>query len=193
MALRLITAPVEEPVTLGQAKDALRYSDTLFDAPLRQALVAARMSLDGANGFLGRAVMPQEWELTLPGFPGGGFFLPLPPLLAVVSVGYRDDDGVTTPLDAGSYEITPGGDDRSWIAPTYNTAWPGSVRTGPGAVAVRFRCGWASAAEVPELIRMWIISQAGAFMAQPEALSMGVQPMMVPVYRHLLENLRVYA
>ena len=64
-ALRLVTAPAQEPVTLAEAKERLRITGDSFDADLHSLLRAARQEIDGSSGWLGRALITQTWDLVL--------------------------------------------------------------------------------------------------------------------------------
>jgi hypothetical protein len=68
MPVRLVTPPVEEPVTLEQAKSHLRLDTSLDDDYLQSLLIpAARQYLERVCW---RAFLLQTWELTLGGFRG---------------------------------------------------------------------------------------------------------------------------
>lgn len=68
MSIRLVTPPVEEPVTLAQAKAHLRLETTLDDDYLTQLLIpAARQYIERVCW---RGLLLQTWELTLGGFRG---------------------------------------------------------------------------------------------------------------------------
>lgn len=189
--LRPITAPTLEPVSLAEAKAALRYAsaDTTFDVTIASLLKAARQELDGANGRLRRALLTQTWEKLYDDFPTDGFEIPLPPLQSVASIVYRDADGATQTLDSGAYRLVSHGDAPSWIEPV--DAWP-SVKAGAGAVVLRFVAGWASAADVPDPIKVWIIARAGAVLAQPESVVVGVAASPVQYFDRLLDAYQVY-
>lgn len=191
MALLLVTPPTEEPVSLAEAKAALRYQDDLFDPAIEMALRTAREQIDGPDGWLGRALMTQVWDLTLDYLPACGIDLPLPPLQAVVSVNFMDYDGFSHVLDPSLWRLAAGGSQPSVVIPPYSAYWP-TVRTDTQAVRVRFRCGYADASVIPSAIKQWIIAKAGAIMAQPEAVSAGVQIFGVDQFDQLLNSLRVW-
>jgi hypothetical protein len=67
MPVRLVTPPVEEPVTLEQAKSHLRLDTSLDDAYVAALIIAARQYIERVCW---RALLLQTWELTLGGFRG---------------------------------------------------------------------------------------------------------------------------
>lgn len=152
----LIEAPEDELIALADLKKALGISGVDQDNALRFALAAAIAVLDPAsNGWLGRALMPQTWELQLLSFndrrtgsrPHHNLHaipLPYPPLISIVSVKYLDMAGVDQPLALGAgYRILGMGQpfSRQAIAPLYGTAWP-ATRVDDAAVRIRYTCGY---------------------------------------------------
>lgn len=149
MALQLITPPAAEPVTLAEAKMHLRDVAGAEDALVTNWIVAARQHLDGKDGILGRALMPQTWELVMDAFPCGRISVPLPPLQSVTSVSYYDTDGVLQVLPDTQYWVglarEPG------IIQHIHSQWP-QTKGRPEAVRIRFVAGYADAAAVPRAL-----------------------------------------
>ena len=84
MALVLNTAPAVEPLTLDQAKEHLRVTDGADDAKISRLISAARRHVEG---FLGRRLINQTWDLNCFDWPAGDVFhLPYPPLSSVTSI-----------------------------------------------------------------------------------------------------------
>jgi uncharacterized phiE125 gp8 family phage protein len=71
MSLVLVTAPTAEPVTLAQVKAQLRITVTTYDDLLNALITAVRMHLEGRDGWLGRALLQQTWDLKLDCFYSG--------------------------------------------------------------------------------------------------------------------------
>lgn len=129
--------PVGVPVTVDEARDACQSLYSGDDARLLQLIYAAVAYLDGADGVLGRAIMPQTWTLWT-NERGTVFRLPLPPLIEVVSVAVSEIDAAPAPLLEG-YTVV------------------GDAVTLPSIAAVTeivFRCGYEV---VPENIRLAIL------------------------------------
>ncbi|MFD1304212.1 head-tail connector protein, partial [Methylobacterium marchantiae] len=160
MALKLITAPTAEPITLDEAKAHLRVEGTDDDAYITSLIAAARQSVESLTG---RALMSQAWELALDEFPRScaadyrslgryqaAIDIPMPPLVSIESIKYVDTAGVQQTLDDSARQV----DDYNAparVVPAYGTTWP-AARCQPNAVLIRFACGYASAAAVPQEI-----------------------------------------
>lgn len=152
MSLQLITAPVELPLTLEQARVHLKVSATAEDGLILSWLNAAT---DQAEVYLRRALITQTWELALDKFAGREIELPKPPLQSVTSVKYIDRDGVEQTFASSNYYVdersTPGRivlDDAAF--------WPDTdVR--PNAVKVRYVAGYGFAAAVPFTMKAAIL------------------------------------
>lgn len=143
MALNLITAPTDTPVTLEDVKAHLNIlpSNTDDDAALTLYIHAATAHLDGKDGILQRCLKPQTWELTYDEFPSAEILLPLPPLISVDYIRYVDADGDTQTIDAANYVV----DNKSvpgWVAPIDAYDWPTPLNV-VNAVTVRYTAGYA--------------------------------------------------
>jgi uncharacterized phiE125 gp8 family phage protein len=191
MALRLITAPTVEPFTLVEAKARLRIDTDESDDDLWSLLVSARQEIDGQNGWLGRALLTQTWEMTLPTWGSGRIRLPLPPTQAVNAVAYRAADGTSELWSVDQWQFVSGGDYHSWLEPVSGVSWP-SLWTGPEPIAIRFTAGWPTPEQVPQAVKTWIMARAGGMYAQPEAMVIGVSAQPVPMYEHMLASWRVW-
>lgn len=151
MRMTLITPPAGEPLTLADAKLHLRVDGTHEDALISSMIRTARQKLDGRDGFLGRALMLQTWEMSLDAFPAREIKIPLVPLNAIVSVIYIDRDGIEQTVDAQNYEADTSVDE-GWIVPVRGFHWPVTMHT-INAVRIRFIAGYGGAEDVPEPIR----------------------------------------
>lgn len=177
-SLYLIEPPTDDVVTLATAKAHLKVTADDQDDLIQLLIDAAVAQLDPAkNGWLGRALRPQTWEIRLDGFPCGytgcgydrnfgnhsyAIELPYPPLLVVDSVKYDDGDGVEVALTEGvGYRVIGlGGNDKSYVAPIYNGSWPTSVRCDSESVRVRFTSGYELSSGVesmPAAIRQAVL------------------------------------
>ena len=147
----LIEAPEDEVISLADCKKALGISDTSQDAVITAAIAAVAADLDPAsNGWLGRALRPQTWELQLlsfndrrssprPHYNLHAIPLPYPPLISIVSVKYLDMAGVDQPLTLGAgFRVLGIGQPfaRQAIAPLYGQSWP-ATRVDDAAVPSR--------------------------------------------------------
>lgn len=165
MALKLITAPTSEPVTLADAKAHCRVDASSDDALLTALITAAR---EQAEHYLGRAIMTQTWERVLDDFPAGSGEIELAPTVqSITSITYLDADEVSQVLPSTDYTLDadnlPG-----WALPDPDLGWPATLDT-VNAVRVRFVRGWPSAGAVPQSIKQWILVQVGYWYANREA------------------------
>lgn len=151
--LTLVEAPGGLPLTLEEVYLHLRVDTsgsppTHPDETLIQGLMrAANNHVDGADGWLGRALVEQVWELRLDSFPER-FKLPLPPLLEVVSIKYLDGDGAEQTVSSADYRVLTG--DMALVTPAPEASWPSDVLDDVGSVVVRFRCGYEPDGSPPD-------------------------------------------
>lgn len=184
MSLKLITAPIAEPITLAEAKAHLRVTGSDDDAYITALIVAARQ---GAEHITGRALMAQTWELALNGF-SDVIRLPNPPLTSIASVKYLDESGALITMDASSYLL----DDHSEPArllPAYGTSWP-ATRDQANAVLIRYVAGYASAAIVPQEIKNWMLLRIGMLYENRESVVPGISIAELPFVDRLLDAYR---
>ena len=147
MSLKLIAPPPFEPLTLAEVKEYFRVTHDDEDAVITRCFSSAVTYADGPEGFLQRALIDQEWELTLDAFPLREIQIPLPPLLAIVNVFYDDPAGVQQILDPGQYAVDSASE-PGWIVPV--NSWP-STFNGINAVRIRYRAGYVDASMSPNV------------------------------------------
>lgn len=156
-ALYLITAPTEDVVSRADMKKHLRVAaaDTDDDDTIDAMRDAVVQYIDGRDGYLGRALADQTWELRMSWFPGGcdHIRIPLPPLIEVVSVKYIDTDGNEQPYDAANYHVTGAGD-RGTLRLRANKCWPTLGVGWPEPAIIRFRAGYIDSGNSPPTINV---------------------------------------
>lgn len=150
MHLRLLTAPATPILTTAEAKSHLRIYHTDEDAYIDALVAAATANIDGAEGWLGRCIVSQKWELTIDRFPRNdhcgvvALNLPLPPLISIEEIEYDNEDGVATELTSANYRkfgvASTGG---AYVLPLANTEWP-STHDEPASVRISFTAGYAT-------------------------------------------------
>ena len=152
MPAKLITAPLEHPVTLAEARQHLRATSIDEDALILALIYAA---VEHAENFISGVLITQTWDLSLDVFPGAEIELPKAPLQSVTSVKYIDLDGVQQTVASADYQVDairePG---RIKLVPT--ASWP-SVKEQLNAVTIRFVAGYGLAAAVPFQIKAAIL------------------------------------
>lgn len=101
MSVRVISPPVPA-VTPAEARVLAGLTGT--DEIVEALIAAAQGSIDGPDGWLGRAIGKQTLEVA-PGWPmplySGGIALPCPPLVSIVSITY----GASLTLDPAAYAL----------------------------------------------------------------------------------------
>lgn len=186
MALKVITPPAAEPLTLAEAKAHLRVDGIDEDSYITALIVAARQ---GAESVTGRALMTQTLELAMDAFPDL-ISIPRPPLASITSITYVDEDGVTQTLAPSAYAVNSHAQPAA-IAPVYGTAWP-ATRAQANAVLVRYVAGYATAADVPQEIKQWMLLRIGMLFENRESVAAGVQFSALPFVDSLLDPYRVW-
>lgn len=173
--------PVQEPVTLEEAKAHLRIDYDAEDALIASYIAAAREYCEVVTGL---ALAPATWEARLDAFPAGATELPYPPLVEVESVRYRDAHGDEVTLDPAGYTVDtlakPG-----TIAPV--DAWPDG-----SDVRIRYRAGYADG-QIPYAARQAILLLVGHWHAHREAVVTGAIATEIPLaVDRLLWGIRLY-
>lgn len=171
MAMKLITAPADLPVSVAEAKLHCRIDHADDDAFIEAAIGAAVSLLDGWRGILGRALMPQTWDLIFDRFPGGPIEIPLPPVASVENVNYVDPDTETETVLASTAFAVDLVSPNAWVVPG-DAGWPATMDT-INAVRVRFIAGYADAAAVPARIRLAIKLLVAHWYANRETVNIG--------------------
>lgn len=150
MALKLITAPATEPVTLAEAKAHLRVEHTESDGLITDLITAARQYCEG---FQNRQYITAVWELWLDAWPDKDYIhIPRPPLQSVASVKYFGTDNTECTMDPAEYFV----DEKSEpgrVALAYGKSWPIATLRPSGGVVIRFAAGYGDAKDVPQKVK----------------------------------------
>lgn len=194
MALKLQTPASALCVSVQEAKlhcrviaDIADASNTAEDALFASLIASATLE---AEHLMGRAVMPQKWQLTLDAFEDE-MALQRPPVTAVDSVTYVSTAGSPVVLSSSVYQLITGSDYTSSIVLAYGQSWP-AIRTQREAVKVVFSTGYADAASVPDPIKSWIKLRVGALYENREAWTLGQSIARNEHIDHLLDRYRVW-
>lgn len=190
MQLRVVTPPAGEPLELAFVKTQLKVKHASEDALLTSLIMTARQHLegvDGKTGTLGRALLNQQLELTIDGFPRCGLIdLQRGPVSAVDGIEYLDGNGDWQDLDAAIYTA----DLHSLVARVrrrYGKEWPQTLPE-PQSVRITYTAGYgADAADVPMPIRQAMLLLIGGWYALrspnstgPTAESLAVDALLLP-------------
>lgn len=162
MTLTLVTAPTEIDVlgtySVTQFKQNKRIAHSLENDRIETCIADAYAWFDGPEGWLRRALLTQTWRMTLPEF-STAIEIPIPPLQAVLSVTYRDEDNAVQTLYDATVSPAVTSDVFNVVTSSlfgrielaYGKSWP-TTYTHPEAVTVTFRAGYGAATAVPRPI-----------------------------------------
>ena len=154
--VRVYTAPAVEPVSLSEAKVDLRVDHDDDDAFIASLIVAARQE---AEDLARRAFVNRTLDLTLTNWPADGYIrLPFPPVSAVTSITYYDDDNAAHTMASGDY-ILISNIDPAVVTLAKGATWPDASLRTVAPIVVRYVAGYGAAAtSVPERYKALIRS-----------------------------------
>jgi uncharacterized phiE125 gp8 family phage protein len=141
MALKIITEPTQEPITLAQAKEHLRVDGTDEDDVISNLILTARKYCET---YQNRAYAQQTIELTLDNWPDclEPIELPRPPLISVESVKYYTTDNAENVWDISQYYVDYD-NEPGRISPNYSVIYPSDVLRPINGIKVRYTAGYA--------------------------------------------------
>jgi len=145
-------APTAYPVTLDEAKAhcSLEGIDD-HDAYLWSLIEAAVTTVEAR---VSRQIMPATWTLSLEYLPHE-IEVNKPPVSAVTSISYIDNDGVSQTVDSDDYQVDIASlDSPARIKPVYGVTGPTTKSGTYGAVTVTFTTGYTT---VPKTIKHAIL------------------------------------
>jgi uncharacterized phiE125 gp8 family phage protein len=175
MALKLLTAPATEPITLAEAKSYLKVVGTTDDVLISQIISALRKTCED---WTGRALVTQTWVLWRDAFPhrdkdrlphDGYFelpvdfaddaqrmiFIPRPPLQSVTFLKTYNTGNQATIFDASRYFIdTASEPGRVVLNPA--ATWPSGLRPA-NSVEIEFVAGYGDASAVPDALKQGLL------------------------------------
>ena len=176
MALKLITAPLPIVTTAEIKKHVRAEYFTDDDAYLEACIAAATDHVDGKDGWLGRALGTQTWDLVLDEFPSDGIRIPLPPMQSVTYLRYvSPDTGLETDLTVNTDYLVDVYSEPGWIMPGAN-GWPAIMDT-INAVRVRFVAGYEA---VPPAIKQAVMLLAAHYYENRESVVLDAKPTVLP-------------
>lgn len=183
MALTLVTAPSELPVTLAEAKAWCGAEDTSNDTVIGLALSAACKMVEA---FTGRALGAQVWRLTLDEF-ADAIELARAPVLSLASGGftYVDEVGDTRVVDSAIYSLDLFSD-PAWIVLNSDAAWP-TIQDTVNAVQVQFNTGYTADLLPDDMKAAVLITTAAMFEDRTLAkLPAGALSLLAPFRRWVI-------
>lgn len=140
-SLKLIYAPVIEPVTVDEVKlHAHIGSDVAEDSIIALWISTARVL---AENFQRRAYIRQTWELAFDSFPETPILLPRPPLINVESFKYYGTDNTEYDHPLSNFVIDSN-TEPARMCLGYQLVWPSTILRPMDAVRIRYNAGYGS-------------------------------------------------
>lgn len=178
MALSLVTAPIEYPISVDDLKVHSRIveddEDTLLESLISAATTYCEKLTDN------RQFVTATWDWTFRHFPRGRrFSLPKAPLQSVTSITYLDTAGASQTLATSVYGVLTDYSQPGCIYLKDSQTWP-TVDDADNAIVVRFVAGYGAASDVPDSIQHAIRLLAGHWVENRETVSMGTTATSVP-------------
>jgi uncharacterized phiE125 gp8 family phage protein len=184
--MHTLTPPTFEPVTVDQARDALRIDDDRFDVVLPGLISAAR---EQAEQITGRQFVQQVKRTELPDWPAVDDVIHVyRPTTAAVSY-WNGNAWVVLATNAYVYAPDAATGLGTSLAPALNTSWPtlGDVAIGP-RVRVDLTAGQTTAVDTPPAVQTFIIALVGQMIQSPE---LSAKDAASPLLSGLLDPWRV--
>jgi len=163
MALKLITGPAVEPVSIDDAKTHLRVDYSDQDAEITRLISTARTICEM---YQHKAYINQTWQLTLDSFPDGRppsslyalyshapvsyqdfkdhIVIPISPLVTVNSVKYYITDNTETIMTPGTAYFVDNQNEPGRIALPYMIPWPMVILRPENGVIINFTSGYGT-------------------------------------------------
>lgn len=195
MDLQLVTAPASPLLSLAEAWAHLRLDpsgDPLAhpeDTLIADLVAAVASEIDGRDGWLGRALVTQDWRLRLPAWPSTGrLMLPLPPFQSVQDFRVIDPSGDEVELVADADYVVLG-TDPAVLVPAQGKCWP-SLNGHGLPVSITFRCGYGAPSAVPAAIRAYARLRLGQLYEHREMVVVGTISSDIPFVRNMIDSWR---
>jgi len=153
MALIIKTPPAFEPVSLAEAKNYLRITDSDDDALINSLVTAIRQK---AENWTRRLLITQTWTLWLDSIPGGvTLTIPLSPLQSVTHIKSYDSSNTVSTFDSSNY-LVDGASIPGRIGLNDGQTWPNGLRR-MNVLEIEFVTGFGDESSVPETIKQGIL------------------------------------
>lgn len=101
---KLITPAAVLPITVAEAKLAIRKDGSDLDTEIEAAIKAAVSHYEGWNGILGILLVEQTWRAQFSYFDRR-LCLPLRPVKSITSIAWKATDGASFTVDEENYEL----------------------------------------------------------------------------------------
>jgi uncharacterized phiE125 gp8 family phage protein len=179
--MRLCSYPIGQPepvLTLEEAKAHLRIDHAGEDAVIERCIVGA---VSGVAGWLDRALGRQAFVGRLDGsYPCRPIELSPPPVRAITTLRYVDEDGAEQTMPDTDYRLVDRGPAPSLISLAHGVSAP-SVRCQLNSITVEFDAGYDDELPMPDSIRTGLLLMVGHLFENREAVVLGSTPSELPL------------
>ena len=182
MALKLLTPATTTPLSLAEVKEHLRVLHSTENSLIDLYNKAATASVEN---WLGRSLVKRTYELTLDTFNEDGIVLPMPPIIAVLSVKYDDADGNEQTLVEGTDYFVDTANEPGWLLKIGSSSWP-TVMDTANAVRVQYTAGYVddgmspTFGQIPFELKAAILLTVGTLYANRENVIVGKSAVNIP-------------
>ncbi len=174
---RVVVEPIEEPVSLAEAKKHLRVDHDDDDTLIMGLIATARRSCEIRAR---RSFVTQTLEMSLEAWPDSEIVLPMPPLQSVTSITYIDAAGATQTVPSTDYLVYPNVEPGLVLLKS-TAAWPSAeLQAGPG-IKLRYVAGYGLAIAVPALYKAAMLLMIGHLYENREAVVVGTIVTQLPM------------
>jgi uncharacterized phiE125 gp8 family phage protein len=177
----LIDGPETSLIATADAKVHLRVDFDDDDAFIAGLVQAATDHLDAEHGILGRALITQRWQLTMPKFPADNHIdLPVGRVQQVSSVTYYDTDNAQQTLANDQFRLIVN-DESAIMELVEGASWPNTYARSD-AIAIQYDAGYGdTSADVPQAIRAAAMMLVGHWYENREAVVTGTIATTLPL------------
>jgi uncharacterized phiE125 gp8 family phage protein len=155
---KVSTAISTEPLTLSEVRLHLRLtSDTTEDSLLSALITAAR---DYCEKYTGRAFAAQTLVAYLDDWPSVDYIeLPMPPLVSVTSVQYKNSAGTETTMTVTTQYLADTDSDIGRIVLPYGVTWPSYTPYPSNPISITYVAGYTT---LPRQLRQAMLLVIGS-------------------------------
>lgn len=162
----LITAPTEEPVSLLQMQEELKFPPEDDNALISAKITGARTHIENLTS---RALVTQTWDIYPPRFCGDRFELPLGKLQSITYIKYTDINGIQTTISADDYHVDTISEPGQ-IVLAYGKSWPSATLKTSLPIVIRGVWGYGAPIDVPQPLKDAILLLAVHRYSHPEPI-----------------------
>lgn len=171
MNITVTVPPTEEPVTVDEAKEWARITDSAEDALVERLILRGRQAVEA---FTGRALMAQTVVQRWDCWPRRMEMLRAP-VSSVTSLQYIDSLGATQTVSSANY-YTDLVSEPARLVPVPSYSWPTLQDGRPNAVILTYTAGASDVDDVAEPIKVAIMQLVRYWMDEEGAKDQAAMP-----------------